>query len=491
MRLKVKILKFLAGKPVCMIHTKTAEEIGLQINDRISINKKGHKPLISIIDTASGIINSNEIAVSDEVVKRLKLKKGNIVDIEIAPSPPTINLIKKKLKGKVLTKKEIQEIVKDIAKNALTEIEIAFFISSVYNSGMSLNETKNFINAMVKNSNVLKLRGKVVDKHSIGGVAGNRTTPIVVAICAEAGLKIPKTSSRAITSAAGTADVIETLAKVDFNIKEIKIIIKKTNAFFVWGGGLGLVPVDSKIIKVEKMVHIDSPAQMLASILSKKIAVDSNYILIDIPYGKSSKVSKKQAEKLKLKFLKLGKSFGLKIKVVLTNGKEPIGDGIGPNLEMIDVLRVLKRDNPPKDLEEKSIMLSGELLELSGKVRKGQGKKLALEILNSGKAFKKFEEIIKAQNGKIKKLKPGKFKHIVYAKKSTKIKHLDNKLINLLARFSGCPEDKTAGIYLYNKAGDKIKKSDKIMTIYSQSKDKLDNAVKFYNKNKKQMINVS
>ncbi len=489
MRLKVKILKFLAGKPICIIHEKTAKKMSLHVNNRISI-KIGHKNLISAIDTAEGILNPNEIAVSNEIVKHLKLKKGNKVNVQIASPPKSAGFIKKKLNGEPLEKKEINEIIKDIANNHLTEIEIAFFISGVYNFGMSLNETKNMIQAMVKTGKVIKLKGKIVDKHCIGGIAGNRTTPLVVSICAAAGLKMPKTSSRAITSAAGTADVIETLANVNFPIKKIKKIINKTNACMVWGGALGLAPTDSKIIKIERRIHIDSSALMLSSIISKKLSVGSKYVLIDIPYGKSAKVSKKQAEILKEKFIKLSKKFDLKLKVVLTDGKGPIGNGIGPVLEMNDVLSVLKRENPPMDLEEKSIMLAGNLLEMAKKTKKGQGEKLAKQILDSGKALKKFQQIIKAQQGKIKKLKLGKFSHTIYAKRKTKIKHLDNKLINYLARFTGCPEDKSAGIYLYKKAGDTAEKREKIMTIYAQSKEKLKNAEKFYNKNKKEMIVV-
>jgi len=487
MRLKVKILKFLAGKPVCMIHKKTAEKMSLHINDRVSISKD-HKNLISAIDTAEDILNHNEIAVSNEIVKQLKLKKGEIVNVQITSPPKSAEFVKKKLNGETLEKKEIQEIIKDIANNHLTGIEIAFFISGVYTHGMSLKETEDMTQAMVKTGNVIKLKGKIVDKHCIGGVAGNRTTPLVVSICAAAGLKIPKTSSRAITSAAGTADVIETLASVDFPIKKIKRIIRKTNACMVWGGALGLAPTDSKIIKIERMIHVDSSALMLSSIISKKLSVDSKYVLIDIPHGKSAKVSKKQAEILKKKFIKLSKKFGLRLKVVLTDGKGPIGNGIGPVLEMNDVLKVLERKDSPKDLEEKSIMLAGKLLEMAEKSKKGQGEKLAKKILDSGKALKKFEQILKAQKGKIKKLKPGKFFHTIYAKRNMKIKHMDNKLINSLARFAGCPEDKSAGIYLYKKQGDTASKGDKIMTIYAQSKEKIKNAESFYNKNKKKMI---
>lgn len=486
MKLKVKVLKFLAGRPVCIIHEKAAQKMSLHVSDRIVISRD-HKRIISVIDTASEILKKNEIAVSDEIIKHLKLRKGNKVDVKLAPSILSVELIKKKMDGKNLNKKEIEEIVKNIANNSLTEIELAFFISAVYNKGMNMKETKNFIKAMIKNSNKIKLKGKVADKHSIGG-GGNRTTPIVVSICSSTGLLMPKTSSRAITSAAGTADVIETLAKVDFSIEQIKRIVRKTNACFVWGGAFGLVPVDSRIINIEKFMNIDCSSQLLASIISKKLAVGSKYVVVDIPYGKSAKLSKKTAEELKRKFYKLAGKFGLKIRVVLSNGNEPVGNGIGPILEMIDVLKVLKRDNPPKDLEKRSIILSGILLEMSGKAKKRKGMELARQILDSGNAFAKFQDIIKAQGGKIKELFPGRYTRSFHAPRKLKIKHLSNRLLNQLAIFAGCPDDKGAGIYLHKKAGEVINKREKIFTIYAQSKEKLKNAANLFQKNKKRII---
>jgi len=490
MKLRIKKLKFLTGKPVCMIHEKTAKKMSLHVGNRVSIKNK-NKKIISIVDTVLKIITPKEIAVSGDIIQHLNLKDKEIVDVEIVKRPYSIYLIKKKLSGKPLKKYEIREIIENIANNSLTEVEIAFFVSAVYTQKMSLTETKNLTQAMVDTGNKLKLKGKVADKHCIGGVAGNRTTPIVVSICASAGLKIPKTSSRAITSAAGTADVIETIAKVDFSIKEIKKIIKKTNACLVWGGALGLAPVDDKIIKIERIVNIDSTAQLLASILSKKISVGSKYVLIDIPYGKSAKVSKKQAEKLKSKFLNLAKQFNLKLEVVLTDGSEPIGNGIGPVLEIKDVLNVLTRTDSPKDLEEKSVFLAGKLLELAGKVKKGKGMEKAKEILDSKKALDKFKQIIKTQQGninKITKFKKPKFSHTIKAKRKTKIKHLDNKLINRLARHAGCPEDDLAGVYFYKKKNQIAKKGDEILTIYAVSEEKLNHAVYFYNKNKEKVV---
>ena len=487
MKLKVKKLELAAGRPVCMIHEDTAKELSLHVGNRVLI-EKGKKKIISIVDTVDGFVKKNQIAVSDAIRSKLQLNHTHSVEVSVVKRPLSIKLIKKKLEGHRLNKKEIREIIENIANNSLTEVEIAFFISAVYSEGMSMNETKNLTQAMVDEGNQLKLKGKIFDKHCIGGIAGNRTTPIVTSICAAAGLKMPKTSSRAITSAAGTADVIETISKVEFSIPEIKEIVKKTNACFVWGGALGLAPTDDKIIKIERIVNIDSTSQLLASILSKKISVGSKYILIDIPYGKSAKVSKKEAKALKKAFTTLANKFDLKLRVLLTNGTEPIGNGIGPALEMQDIINVLSRKEQIKDLEEKSLKLAAELLRLAGK-----DPKLARKILDSKQAYNKFLEIIKAQKGninKLKKLKP-KFTYNIKAKKKTKIKHMNNKLINRLARTAGCPEDKAAGIYIHKKKGQTAEKGDPIITIYTTSKEKMKHAKVFYKKHEKKVISYS
>ena len=482
MKLKAKFLDWTAGRPVAIMHKNKATSLNFNVGDRILIGKN-KKKIIAILDSAEEILKEDEIAVSSEVISFLRLKESQPVEINFVPKPRTLEYISKKSKNKKLSKKEIKEIIKDIVNNALTEPEISFFISSVYHNGMSFDETVYLINAMVETGKKLKLKGDITDKHSIGGIAGNRTTPILVSICSSAGLKMPKTSSRAITSASGTADVIETLAKVDFSIKEIKKIISKTNACLVWGGSLGLAPADDKLIRVERAINLDPEPQLLASIMSKKLAVDAKYVLIDIPYGYSAKVNKKQAVHLKKKFEALAKKFKIKMKVVLTSGKEPIGNGIGPVLEMQDVLLVLKNSaKAPKDLKEKSIFLAGQLFELTGKTKKGE--ELAREILESGKAFKQFKKIVKAQKGKIKKLKKGRFKKTIKSKYSRKIKTIDNKKTNALARILGCPVDKRAGIYFHKAAGQSVKKGEDLLTLYAQSKDKLSDGYKFFKNNK-------
>lgn len=486
MKLKVRFLKWSTGAPVVLLNEQTAEKIGVHSLDRVFIKTSSVPPkqISTIVNTITGTVSSREIVVSSELKEAMGLRKGQEIEVNFAPTPHSLGVIKKKLDNRRLKRNEIEEIIQDVVKNALSDSEISLFVSAMYRNGMSMKETIYLIEAMIKTGNQLEIKDRTLsDKHSIGGIPGNRTTPLVVAICAAAGLTLPKTSSRAITSPAGTADVIETIARVEFSMKELKKIIYKTNACLIWGGALGVVPADEKIIKIEKILKIDPKAQLLASIMSKKIAMGSKYVLIDIPYGKGTKVSKKEAKALKKKFVAIGKHFHMKVQCVLTDGKQPIGNGIGPVLELMDILRVLEpKVKGPEDLERKSIFLSGKLLELSGKAKKGKGEALAREILYSGKALAKFKEIIKAQGGSFKNIQFAKFKKEILSSKSGEVKDIDNKMINSLARVAGCPTDKQSGLYLYKHIGDEVKKGEPIITIYAESKARLIEAEKFYRK---------
>ncbi len=506
MELKVKLLKWSAGLPVAMLHKKTAEKLSVHPEDRISIKTTGKKrrEVSTLIDTIEEFIKEDEIAVSFELKKYSDFHNGQKVEVNPSNTPDSLNFIKKKLSNKVLTEKEIKLIIKDVINNSLSEAEIALFISAVYKYGMNIKEIIYLVKSIKESGSQLNFdHGRIVaDKHSVGGIPGNRTTPIVVSICASAGLLMPKNSSRAITSAAGTADVIETVAEVDFSIKELKKVIKKTNACMVWGGALEIVPADSILIRIEKSLKIDPEPMLLASIMSKKLAAGSNHVIIDIPYGKGAKHSRKKAIALKKKFEVLGKYFKIKIKCVLTDGSQPIGNGIGPALEMRDILKVLNvkerniinaKDNGngmyPADLEKKSLFIAGELLELTGKAGKGKGIQLATRILYSGKAFEKFREIIEAQRGSLKKLKEQRFHHIILSKKPGKVTEIKNSEISSLARIAGCPLDKYSGIYLHCHKGHKLKKNQKILTIYAESKSKLASAIRYYKETNPLRIN--
>lgn len=476
MKLKVKDMDIeTGGILIALLNKKDARTLDLHHEDRLGVYK-GKKKAIAVLDIAESkkACPEGRIGLFEEMLDLLNVKDGDTVNVEVESKPESLKFIKKKLDGKRLKPKEIDAIVYDIVDNELTRIELTYFISACYTHGLSLEETVALTKAMIKTGDVLKIdKYPVVDLHCLGGVAGNRTSLIVVPIIAAAGITIPKTSSRSITSPAGAADTMEVLCNVCLSMKEIKRIVTKTNGCLVWGGAVNLAPADDKIIKVENPLRIDAEGNMLSSILAKKGSVSSTHVLIDIPIGRGAKIeSRKEAEKLAREFKKIGKGIGMVIKPVITDGSQPIGNGIGPNLEARDVLWLLKNDKrAPQDLKKRSLMLAEEILEMCGKDRK-----LAGEILESGKAYKKMIQIIKAQGKRT--VNPGKIrlpaiKYNFMAKKSGKIIHVDNASISRIARLAGAPQDQGAGIYLCKHKGDSVKKGELIFTLYAENKQRM------------------
>jgi len=482
MKLKAKNLNWLAGRPVVILSREISKKINVHVNERVLLKHK-NKKIYAVVDIFSEILKGEEIGLSKEISSFLKTEKNAIVEVSIAETYLASMIIKKKLEGGTLNQQEIDILIKEINNNNLTEQEIAYFVAAEKLVGMSLDETISLTRSMVSNGKRLQFEDYIIaDKHCIGGIAGNRTTPIIVAICAAAGLKMPKSSSRAITSASGTADVIETIANVEHSADSIKKIVDKTNGCLVWGGSLGLAPSDDKIIHVERALNLDVEPQLIASILSKKISAGSTHILIDIPYAGGKIKSIWQARRLGNKFSTVAKYFGLKIETVYTDGTQPIGNGFGPILEMFDVLSVLQnKKDCPFDLKQKSVYLASQLMSLCGI---SDSKNKAKQILESGEAYKKFIEIINAQNNsedfheRVKSLKLARFSKTISASSDGKIIEITNRKMNSLCRILGTPETASAGVYLHKHLG-YVKKNEKIMTLYSESLDRLKDAEEF------------
>lgn len=485
MKFKVKDMDIATGGiMVAILNEKDAKKLDLHSGDRILVRDTGREvTCILDISESKKAVPEGKIGLFEEVLDRLNIREGHVVEVGMTGKPESIKHIRDKLFGKHLTYEELYHISDDISNDRLTDIEKTYFVAGSLTKGLSHKEIVELTRAMVNTGKRLKFNGSTLDKHCIGGVPGNRTTMVIVPIIAAAGFTMPKTSSRAITSAAGTADTMECLAKVELSEKKIKSIVKKTHACMVHGGSMNLAPADDKIIEVEAPLSIDAEGQLLASVMAKKYSVTAKYVLIDIPMGKSTKASTlREAMHLKHMFELIGKKLGITIKVILTDGSHPIGKGIGPLLETEDVMAVLRNDPlAPPDLKEKAVMMAGALLEMTPKYKKGTGLKAAREILESGRALKKMHEIIAAQ-GKNKKPKLGEFTYPVYSKKSGKIKEIDNLVIAKLARLAGAPEDKGAGLFLTKKFHDKVKKGELLYTIYAENKFKLDLA-KDYLKN--------
>lgn len=475
MKFRVKDMDIATGGTlIAILNKKDARLLDIRSGDRIMVHHgKCRVTCILDISESKKAVPPGRIGLFEEVLDKLKACQGNTVDIHLTGKPESVSHIRDKLFGKRLSYEELYHIIDDITNDRLTDIEKTYFVSACFSNELTDEEVVDLTRAMVETGDKLKFPGITLDKHSIGGVPGNRTTMLVVPIVAAAGFTIAKTSSRAITSPAGTADTMECLARVELSEKEIKEVVHKTGACMVHGGALSLAPADDKIIEVEHPLSIDAEGQLLASVMAKKYSVSASHILIDIPMGKSTKANTwAKANHLKHKFGLIGRKLGMNVKVIITDGSQPIGYGVGPVLEAKDVLAVLKNDPAaPQDLRKKSLMMAGLLLEMTGKYPKGKGLAAAKNILESGKAMKKMNEIILAQ-GKRALPAVGKYFIPVKSRKMGRVKEIDNETIAKIARIAGAPDDKGAGLFIVKKVHDLIKRGDLLYTIYVENKFK-------------------
>lgn len=395
-----------------------------------------------------------------------------------------VKTIQKKLLGKKLTYREIYNLMDEICHRRLSDILTTYFVASSFKEGFSPDELYYFTKAMVETGNKLSLKGIVADKHSTGGVAGTRTTLIIVPIIAAAGFKIPKISSRAITTPAGTADVMEVMAKVEFTISQMEKIVNEIGGCIAWNGKLGIAPADDILIRIEEPLSFEAFDKIIVSVMAKKIAASTTHLIIDLPVGKTMKIRHySDAEKITQKFKDIAERFHMKIVVDINETLQPAAYGVGPALEAVDALNVLEQKKERSlALEAKALKLAGKLLNIcfkDARINKN-GEDEAKRILSSGEAIEKFREIIKAQGGSdqisVDNLKiKGHHKDIKSAKSGV-IKDINNYNLNAIAKILGAPKDKYAGIYLLKKLDEKIAKNESLFEFYATDNYKIKEA---------------
>lgn len=486
---------------VALMHEADAKELSLFSKDKVKVICNDSKAFLicdlEIFDCdkhCNLTLKKGELGLYEEAYTRLTCSSKNRVSLIPAPKPKSLEIIRKKFEhGTPIKRDEFRLIIEEILENKFSDVTKTFFVLACASHGLKDQEVISLTEAMVNVGKVLNFKQEksdiIVDKHCIGGIPNNRTTMIVIPIIAAAGLKIPKTSSRSITSPAGTADTMEVLANVEVPLTQMHNIVNQINGCLVWGGGVSLSPADDIIIEVEHPLEIDSEGQMIASILSKKKCAGSTHVLIDIPIGKTAKISShKKALELKRRFEKVGKAIGLEILAIITNGDEPIGNGIGPTQEALDVLSVLEnKQEAPQDLLEKSLQMAGLIFEMAKLSPQKKGYEYAKEILESGKALEKFNEIIDAQGRKTFNSKT-KFVEPIIARESGKITSIHNKYISRTAFILGAPKIQKAGLRLHKKIGDNVKKGDVIMELFSESKLKIKYAKTYIEEHKEIIV---
>ncbi len=482
MKLTVKLLDL--GTRGVLLHAEDAGTIGVMPGDRVQVQDDASGVTVAaFVDTTKTLLPQGTIGIYRITNERLQVTERAVVEVRSAERPVTLDHIRKKMDGEHLSKEETYAIIRDIVEDNISAAELTAYITACYINEMNMDEVENLTRAMVDTGERLTFHTHpIVDKHSIGGVPGNKISLLVVPVIAASGLKIPKTSSRAITGAGGTADLMEVLAPVNFSATEVQQMTEKVGGAIVWGGATNIAPADDKIIIQEYPFRIDARGQMLASVMAKKFAVGADLAVIDIPVGTHAKVKTVQeGRRLAREFIELGDRLKIQVECAITYGDSPVGRAIGPKLEVIEALRALEGAESPGSLFQKSTAIAGMALEMSGKAARWQGPEMAAEIIRKGDALKKLRQIIEIQGGdpnvKSGDIEPGKHQFAVNAPATGYVIELNNSSLISLARTAGAPHDKGAGLLLHAKKGAHVQKGQPIFTIFAERSWRLQKAI--------------
>ena len=444
------------------------------------------RSIVATLNVVTGeLLAPHEASLSEVAWRALDAAEGE--DIALAHAPPldSLRYVRAKLYGQRIEPSGFDAIIRDVAAGRFTSIELAAFVAGCAGGRLDLDETIALTRAMVDVGERLTWPAEpVADKHSVGGLPGNRTTMIVVPIVTAFGIAMPKTSSRAITSPAGTADAMETVAPVTLDVPAMRRVVEREGGCIVWGGAVGLSPADDVIIRVERPLDIDSEAQLVASVLSKKVAAGSTHIVIDVPVGPTAKVrSAEAARALGALFASVGSAFGLSLRITESDGRQPVGRGIGPALEARDVLSVLRSEpHAPADLRAKAVAVAGQVFELTGKVPSGRGALVASAILDDGRAWQKFQRICDAQGG-MGEPPNARLTQTVTAVGAGSVAGIDNRRLARVAKLAGAPAAAAAGLELNIRLGDRIERGQPLFTLHTQSPGELAYALAYAKQN--------
>ncbi len=459
---------------------------GFAGHSRIALaNARGEVILATLHHVTNDLVAPDEIGLSESTWGRLAILPGEAVEVSHPPPLRSFGAVRGKMYGRRIEDAAMAEVVADIVAGRYDDIALSAFLSACTARPLDLGETVALTGAMVDAGERLSWPAPAVaDKHSVGGLPGNRTTPIVVAIATACGLTVPKTSSRAITSPAGTADTMETLAPVDLDLAAMRRVVEREGGCIVWGGAVRLSPADDTLIRVERALDLDSEGQLVASVLSKKIAAGSTHVVLDIPVGPTAKVrTAEAAEALGRTLGKVAATFALATRIVVTDGTQPVGRGIGPALEAHDVLAVLQgAPDAPADLRRRALALAAALLELAGAAPAGGGAALAERSLAAGAAWRKFQAICEAQGG-LRRPPRAAFLRPVTAAVAGRVAGVDNRRLARVAKLAGAPADKAAGVELHARLGQAVAAGEPLFTVHAENPGELDYALAYVRAN--------
>jgi thymidine phosphorylase len=454
---------------------------GFRALSRVQLTR-GARQLIATLNVVTGdFLEDNEAGLSEIAWSALGAEAGDLVQVSHPEPVESFSAVRAKLYGRRFSDAALGGIVQDISAGRYSSIEIAAFVTACAGDSMSSAETLGLTRAMVNAGTRLTwTQAPILDKHCVGGLPGNRTTPIVVAIVAACGLTIPKTSSRAITSPAGTADTMEVLAPVDLTLEHMRRVVEREGGCVVWGGAMALSPADDILIQIERPLDFDSEGQLAASVISKKIAAGSTHLVIDLPVGPTTKLrSAAAAAALAQRLSEVGTALGLQLRVVHSDGSQPVGRGIGPALEARDVLAVLRREpEAPLDLRERALVLAAELLAMASGGSRAEALPRARAVLDSGQAWSKFLAICEAQGG-FREPTAAHFQRELTAPRAGTLSAVDNRRLARLAKLAGAPLSASAGLTIHARLGERVERGQPLLTLHARSPGELEYAAAY------------
>lgn len=454
---------------------------GFSARGRVRVASGPHAVIATLNVVSESLLGPEEASLSEHAWRALHAEEGGFVHVSHSQPVASESRLRAKVYGERLNDQDMAAIVDDIVRGLYSDLHLAAFLTAGAGDGLDEQETIALTRAMVRSGERLSWDYPIVaDKHSVGGLPGNRTTPLVVAIVAANGVVIPKTSSRAITSPAGTADTMEVLAPVELDVPAIRRVVEREGGCLVWGGAVRLSPADDLLIRIERPLDFDSEGQLVASVLSKKVAAGSTHVVIDMPVGPTAKVrTTEAADALARRLEAVGKAVGLRIHVERTDGTQPVGRGIGPALEARDVLAVLQgHASAPHDLRERAVLLAGSVLELAGACPMDQGQRMARGALDDGRAWRKFQAICEAQGGmRTPRLAP--LTRTIEAPQSGTVLWFDNRRLARVAKLAGAPRAAGAGLDLHVRRDDRVDRGQPLFTVYSEAPGELDYALQY------------
>ncbi|WP_138159752.1 thymidine phosphorylase [Peptoniphilus catoniae] len=405
------------------------------------------------------------------------------------------NILNKKKNAEELTRDEIFYFVDKFTDDTIKDYQASALLMAICINDLTFEETYNLTDAMLHSGDIVDLKGingVKVDKHSTGGV-GDTTTLVVGPLLASVGINFAKLSGRGLGHTGGTLDKLESIKgfnvglSIDEFIRDINDIGISIN-----GQTANITPADKKIYALrDASATVDNIGLIASSIMSKKLAVDSDVLLLDVKVGSGSFMkTEENAEKLANTMVKIGEKFGRKTAALITNMDEPLGFAVGNSLEVIEAINTLKGEGP-KDLTEISIKIGAKLAFLSGKYSSEDlARKELIENITNGKALLKFKEMVSRQGGDASfvddnsKFKISSIRKEILSKSNGYVERIDALAIGEAAKELGAGRetkedeiDMGSGVILNKKVEDMVKEGEPLATIYTENKESIDDAM--------------